>query len=161
MMLSGLDNMSFILEPTAAPGRDIALRPHYLEDSIDAHWRDAVSMSGEWTWSADEVGAAAKWWRDVANDLEPEDERHVWFGGGVAFGRVHPHRSASHAIDVIVLSSPHAKRTPIEYTTSGQVSVDTHSDPGSDYITIDTNLDEIEKAAAWWEMLHRSIQESP
>jgi hypothetical protein len=119
-----------------------------------AHYNVGEAMGDDVPWSPSEIAAAAKWWRDFAADVEPQDSRHVWFERGIAFGPVHPHRDAEYAIDVLVHSSPDADLPVIDYDRDGDgdghVSVDDRPDPGGRYITVDTTAEEVERAAAGW-----------
>ncbi|QIK74748.1 hypothetical protein [Nocardioides piscis] len=156
MKLSGLTSMSFLLEPTVTSGGDVLLRPLCREDGFnEPHYAVGEAMGEAFPWTHNEIVAAARWWRDVAANVEPEDERHVWFGGGIAFGRVHPHSGADYGIDVLVLSNPDAARPIIDYDYDhqGHVAVDDRRDPGGSYVTIDTTAEEVEQAAAWWDAL--------
>lgn len=116
------------------------------------------SLGGPELWTADEVSAAANWWSDVANNIEPQDARHVRFGGGIAFGRVHPHETADVAIDVIVLADPDAELPDItyDYDGRGHTSVDVLA-TDDEYFTVDTTTEEVMRAADWWDDLRRKV----
>ncbi|MBB6627507.1 hypothetical protein H5V45_09245 [Nocardioides sp. KIGAM211] len=149
MILSGLSQATFLLEPTGTIGTRT-----FLQARIAFDWEHGSgygvghTVGGPEAWTSQEVEAAAQWWEDVAADRESLDKRHVWFGGGVCFGRVSPGPSAEFAIDVIVLPRPDAARPAIIYN-DGQVELDVVG-MDVDYITVDTSAEQVARAAAWW-----------
>jgi hypothetical protein len=149
MMLSGLDNMSFLIELTGRAGADTLLRPRRFEAPWSGtDYARADAMGPAQPWGVREIEACADWWSLVASDQEPADQRHLWFGGGIAFGRVGT--TADVAIDIIVLSDPSAERPSITYA-SGAVHLGRGDD--YDYHTVDTTFEEVRKAHLWWQAL--------
>ena len=154
-MLSGLGNMSFLLEHLGSYGRLTLLQPRCLGkplgkpgDNQDYSLADA--MGGWQPWTPAEIQAAAHWWRNLAAGNEPQDRRHVWFGGGIAFGRVSTRDDF--AIDILVMDNPNAQRPAITYD-HGQVDVEYMPYPSLHYITVDTTADQVHAAAYWWTAL--------
>jgi hypothetical protein len=151
MMLTGLTSLHFRLDPVVTTTTDLFLKPFRIDQHFGGNDIYAMSAAGHWT--KRNVTAAAAWWRAVANGTEPEDDRHVWFPGGIAFGRVHPHNNADYGIDIIVQADHDADSPHIEYDCDGRSHVSVDSKTGDSYITIDTTAGEVDKAAAWWERL--------
>lgn len=149
MLLSGRSNASFLLEHTGNLGPRTFLRPRCTDAALGVRdYASGVPIGPAQAWPAEEVAAAAAWWRSVAMDQEPVHARHVWFGGGVCFGRVTPMEGADVAIDVVVLDDPTAPRPSIPTVESGSIPCT--------YITVDVTSAEVELAATWWQSLLHS-----
>jgi hypothetical protein len=155
MFLSGTTGASFLLECTGKLGRRTFLQPRIAPDPLARPWdyTEGGPVGRAQPWAADEVTASAAWWRDVAMSPEDINGGHIWFGGGVCFGRVTPMAGAAVAIDVVVLERPDAARPVI--TIDDFTSIEWPS-AGLTYITVDTTAAEVAAAAAWWTRLATS-----
>lgn len=157
MILSGFRDMSFLLEPTSRHASNVHLQPRITPNVVVGIDYDAGARIGlPCPWTITQVGAAASWWRAVAEGRELMDERHVWFGGGVCFGRVAPKFGADFGIDILVLDDPDGVRPPIDYNR-GVVEVGDSAHTDFSYVTVDTTAEQVSAAATWWEALLQSV----
>lgn len=155
MMLAGTANMNFGMKANVLAGGGALLRPFCFDPRFETGDPIENSMSAPELWTDREVAAAANWWRDVAEDREPEDYQHLRFGGGLILGRVHPLGGADVAIDVVVLADPDDEFPDIDYD-DGIVTVDLDGNR-HDYITVDAMAADLQTAVDWWQDLHRQV----
>lgn len=157
MMLTGTADLDFSLDAVVTTTTDVFLKP-FCTSKVYARndSKDAMSKAGHWT--RRDVLNAATWWRNVANGTEPQDVRHVWFPGGIAFGRVHPHDGADVGIDIIVMNDHDADEPCIDYDIDGRGHVSV--DDADLYITIDTTTTTVNKVADWWQRLALPMRNS-
>lgn len=155
MLLPGRSHMTFGMRANVLAGGGVLLKPFCFDPTYETGDPVEDAMSTPELWTDREVAAVANWWRDVAEDREPEDFQHVQFGGGVILGRVHPVAGADVAIDVIVLADPDDEFPDIEYD-DGIVTVDLDGNRHQ-YITVDATAADLQSAADWWQDLHRQV----